>query len=162
MYTVTSLNRRRAPSTSSQPRLPDPRTMSPDRHLANLVTRTKGDVRLSLPGLRVRNWALDRREPACSEAISFSAHALRKTMLEGRMYRGILPCPGHVLRAIFRSCTIRHAGDCRGGILICYRSTATTAISGSDKIPGTIHPVHQSYRDVTRGWPFTSIVILML
>jgi hypothetical protein len=41
------------------------------------------------------------------------------------------------------------------------RSTAT-AIKGSDKIDGTMHPVSQSYRDVTRGWPFASIVIDML
>jgi len=41
------------------------------------------------------------------------------------------------------------------------RSTHT-AINGSDKIAGTIHPVSQSYRDVTRGSPFAFIVIDML
>lgn len=37
-----------------------PRRQNPaSPHLATLATQTKGDVRVSLPGLHVRNWALD-------------------------------------------------------------------------------------------------------
>jgi hypothetical protein len=53
------LNQHQAPSSSSQPKLPDHRNIPPDRHLATLATQTKGGVRLSLPGLHVRNRVLD-------------------------------------------------------------------------------------------------------
>jgi len=56
---VASLNQHQAPSSFSQPKLPDHRNIAPDHHLATLATQTKGNVRLSLSGLHVRNWALD-------------------------------------------------------------------------------------------------------
>jgi hypothetical protein len=52
---VTSLNQHQAPSSFSQPKLPDHRNIPPDHHLATLATQTKADVRLSLLGLQVRN-----------------------------------------------------------------------------------------------------------
>jgi hypothetical protein len=51
----TSLNQHQAPSSSSQPKLPDHRNIPLDRCLATLATQTKGGVRLSLPGLHVCN-----------------------------------------------------------------------------------------------------------
>jgi hypothetical protein len=53
------LNQHQAPSSSSQPKLPDRRNIPPGYHLAILATQTKGGARLSLLGLHIRNWALD-------------------------------------------------------------------------------------------------------
>lgn len=67
---VTSLSRRQAPSSSSQPKLRDPRKIPQGRRLATLVTQTRGVMRLSLPGLLVRNLVLGRRESAQRIAVT--------------------------------------------------------------------------------------------
>ena len=38
-----------------------------------------------------------------------------------------------------------------GAAISSVTRSTVTAINGSDKIAGTMHPVSQSYRDVTRG-----------
>jgi hypothetical protein len=69
-----TMNQYLAPSSSSQPKLPDHRNIPPDRHLATLAAQTKGGVRLSLLGLHVRSWALDRREPAREKAVTLCSY----------------------------------------------------------------------------------------
>jgi hypothetical protein len=64
------LNQHLAPSSSSQPKIPDNRNTPLDRHPATLATQTKGGARLSQLGLHVRNWALDGREPAREKAVT--------------------------------------------------------------------------------------------
>ena len=140
---VTYFHQRQVPSSSAWPKFPDHRNIFQDRHLANLATQTKVDVRPS-HGSYARNWVLDRRKLAQRKLLLRSCTENDEYLNEGRTLKY---CLAHVMYSWRLSAVTVISSVTRviaGAAFSSVTKSTFTAIEGSDKIAGTMHPVSQS------------------